>query len=106
MQEYLEDDFEASNQKMDEQQVGSQNLCKTNSTNRHSPSISVQDLEHITDIILDNFLDHLTSNQDPPFDEVIIRQLTVWLDQNSWRPYGQKTQSREVKERPTLKYLW
>ena len=78
------------------------NSDHTASADKYSADRSVQVLNEIQDIMdsrLQNSLDSVTLDKEPPYDEFTVRQLTVWLDQNSWRPYGWKMHPHEARER-------
>ena len=54
------------------------------------------DLKDYNDNKLNHFLDPSMPKQEPLFDEFTIRQLTQWPNQNSWMPYGWKTQLHDA----------
>ena len=51
------------------------------------------DLEEFMDRRLDTFLDPVTPDQEPAYDDFTIQHLTVWPNRHSWRSYGRKTRS-------------
>ena len=70
-----------------------QPICNHQDQDRSSPYNPIpylEDIQHIMNSRLDNFLDSLTLDQETPFDEFAIWYLIVWPDQILWHMMDRK----------------